>query len=140
MTRVTGSIWVSLWAILAFSGCASVKNYDDLSAVQVKALQESNARLDAFDRSLMELDKKFAKGKIPPDAYKRRSHELTSLIAEECQFQNAILVKDPKIKIMAQNLLDNIQKAAEATPKIATAITVGVLKALAGSHATITPE
>ncbi len=141
MTRLTSCAWAvfSLVMVMALSGCATVNNYDDLSAVQISALQESNARLDAFDKRLIELDNKLAEGKIHTAVYKEKADELTSLIAEESQFQNAILIRDPKIKIMAQHLLDNIQKAVEATPKIAAVITMSVLEALAGSHATITP-
>jgi hypothetical protein len=123
--------------IVAFSGCATIKNYDDLSAVQISALQESNEWLDAFDKNLMELDAKLARGKIHVAGYKRRADELTSLIAEESQFQNAILIKDPKIKVIARHLLDNIQKAIEATPAIAATIALEALRGLAG--ATITP-
>ncbi|MCE0523521.1 MAG: hypothetical protein LV480_11495 [Methylacidiphilales bacterium] len=127
----------AFWMIVSFSGCSSIKSYDDLSAVQVGALQESNERLDAFDKQLMELDDKLAKGKIHVAEYKKRADELTSLIAEESQFQNAILIKDPKIKVMAQHLLDNIQKAIEETPVIAETIALVALRSLAG--ATITP-
>jgi predicted aminopeptidase len=133
MRRLTGCLAV----ILAFTGCATVKTYDDLSAVQISALQESNERLDTFDKRLQELDNQLATRKIRAAAYKRQADELTSLIAEESQFQNAILIKDPKIKVMARHLLDNIQKAIEATPVIAEAIALVALRGLAG--ATITP-
>ena len=128
------------WTAIAFSGCAMVKTYDDLSAVQISALQESNERLDTFDKQLMELDDKLARRKIHAVEYKRQADELTSLIAEESQFQNAILIKDPKIKVMAQHLLDNIQKAFEASPVIVAKVAIGVLEGLAGSHGTITPQ
>ena len=141
MRRLTGSSAraFALWTAVAFTGCATVKTYDDLSAMQISALQESNGRLDAYDQGLMVLDNELAKGKIHGAVYKRRTDELTSLIAEECQFQNAILIKDPKIRIMARNLLDNIQKAFEATPAIATVVALEVLRGLAGANATITP-
>ena len=122
------------WGLI---GCATVRTLDDLSAVQISALQESNERLDTFDKRLMDLDARFANKKIHVAAYKRQSTELTSLIAEECQFQNAILIKDPKIKVMAQHLLVNIQKAFEASPAVVTALALGALRGLAG--ATITP-
>jgi len=139
MRWLTGCLAVILtfWTVIAFTGCATVKTYDDLSAVQISALQESNERLDIFDKRLQELDNQLADRKIHAAAYKRQADELTSLIAEESQFQNAILIKDPKIKVMARHLLDNIQKAIEATPVIAEAIALVALRGLAG--ATITP-
>jgi outer membrane murein-binding lipoprotein Lpp len=139
MSKLANRFWVGLvfGTAIALSGCDTVKDYDELSTVQISALQESNARLDTFDQRLQELDSKLAQRKIHAAEYKRRADELTSLIAEESQFQNAILLKDPKIKIMARHLLDNIQKAIEATPAIAAAITLGALRGLAG--ATITP-
>ena len=130
---------VCLLCVLVLASCATVKSYDDLSAVQISALQESNERLDAFDKRLMELDHQLASREIHAAAYKRQADELTSLIAEDCQFQNAILIKDPKIKIMAQHLLDNIQKAFAASPVIVAKLALGVLEGIAGSHGTITP-
>jgi hypothetical protein len=128
---------LAFWTAIALSGCDTVKDYDDLSAVQISALQESNARLDTFDQRLQELDSMLAQRKIHAREYKRRADELTSLIAEESQFQNAILIKDPKIKVMAQHLLDNIQKALEETPVVLGGIALVALRGLAG--ATITP-
>jgi len=129
----------AFWTALAFTGCATVKSYDDLSAVQISALQESNERLDTFDKRLVILDDKLARGKVHVAEYKRRADELTSLIREESQFQNAILIKDPKIKVLAQHLLDNIQKVFAESPLIVAKLATGVLEGLAGSHGTITP-
>jgi hypothetical protein len=128
---------IAFCVAIALCSCATVKSDDDLSAVQISALQESSERLDTFDQRLMELDAELGKGKIHAAPYKRRADELTSLIAEECQFQNAILIKDPKIKIMARHLVDNIQKAFEATPLVIEALSMIALRGLAG--ATITP-
>jgi hypothetical protein len=125
--------------VCGLSGCATVKDLDDLSAMQISALQESSGRLDVYDQRLMELDKLLAQGKIRAASYHRQANQLTSLIADECQFQNAVLIKDPKIKVMAQHLLDNIQKALQASPVIVAKIAIGVLEGLAGSHGTITP-
>jgi len=122
---------------LALSGCATVKTLDDLSAVQISALQESNERLDTFDKQLMQLDAKLARKKVHTAAYKRQADQLTALIAEECQFQNAVLIKDPKIKVLAQELLDNIQKAVDASPQVLGALAQAALRALAGSQGTI---
>ena len=107
--------------------------------MQISALQESGERLDLYDRQLQKQDDDYAKGKIRRTVYERQSRDLVTLIREESEFQNAILIKDPKIKTMAQNLLVNIQKAMEATPLIVAKLALEVLTAMAQSHGTITP-
>ncbi|MCE0499286.1 MAG: hypothetical protein LV481_15205 [Methylacidiphilales bacterium] len=138
MNRVTW--WMALLlagASLSFSGCATVRTIDELSAMQISALQESDQRLDVYDGQLQKLDDAYAKGKIHRAAYEKQTKSLVALIRDESEFQNAILIKDPKIKVMAQNLLDNIQKALEMTPIVIEDAGLVFLKALAGSGATI---
>lgn len=125
------------WVGASEHGRGAIKTYDDLSAVQINALQESNARLDMFDQRLRQLDTELARGKIHTGFYKQRAAELTSLIAEESEFQNAILVQDSKIKVLARKLADGIQKTLAAAPEVLGVIAMGALKALSG--ATITP-
>ena len=131
------AIVVALVATMVFNGCSTVQSYDDLSAVQISALQESDQRLDVFDQRLKELDDKLAKGKIHIAAYKRQADALTSLIAEESQFQNAILTRDPKINEMADHLLNNIGKVVEIAFALAPRLAIAVLSGLEGSHGTI---
>jgi hypothetical protein len=125
------------WVGASVHGRGAIKTYDDLSAVQINALQESNTRLDVFDQRLRQLDTELARGKIHSGFYKQRAAELTSLIAEESEFQNAILVQDSKIKVLVQKLSNGIQKMLVATPEFLGVIAMGALKALSG--ATITP-
>jgi hypothetical protein len=136
------SCWAMLLlagASLPFSGCATVKTGDDLSAMQISALQESNERLDVYDRQLQKLDADYAKGKIRRSVYDRETRDLVALIREESEFQNAILIKDPKIKVMAQHLLETIQKVAEGMATITVLASVVALKSMASWGGAITP-
>lgn len=66
----------------------------DLTPQQVAALDDSQERLGTFDRALQALDARRARHKISLRDYRFQEHELLAFIANEADFQNAILHKD----------------------------------------------
>jgi hypothetical protein len=115
---------------------ARVRSLNDLSALQIAALQESEQRLATFDLRLQELDHAHRVGKISFRTYSRKSKELTDLIADEAEFQDCILTKQSDLPEKADKVLATVGKFAVEAPLYLSMV---ALEALGVSHATITP-
>jgi hypothetical protein len=85
-------VLVSLFVMLPAS--AATVSFRDLTAQQIAALDASQQRLATFDRALQALDQRRARRDISLKEYKYQEHDLLAFIANEADFQNAILHKD----------------------------------------------
>ena len=121
----------SILAICAFglsgsSSCrAAVKSYDDLSATQIMALQESEGRLLNDDRILQALGNDLKNKRVSREDFSHQDLELVACIREEAELQNAILTKQSTFPEHAHAVLLTIGKYSVAIP---LAILTGILR------------
>jgi hypothetical protein len=104
---------------------AAVKSYDDLSAVQMMALQESDGRLLNDDRALESLQNELIHHKISRREFALEDRELTACITEEAAFQNAVLTKQ---STFSEHSLAVLRTIGKYTLGISAAILEGILK------------
>ncbi len=73
---------------------AATVAFRDLTPQQTAALDASQERLTAFDHALQMLDQRYARNRISLSDYRYQERDLLGFIANEADFQNAILHKD----------------------------------------------
>jgi hypothetical protein len=117
---------------IAVPASASTNSWNDLSAQQVAALDASQQRLGEFDRALQILDRRHARGQLSRQDYQMQQHELVGFIANEADFQNAILHKDSaEAFVLSSEQTENLKNACGAV--LAVLARVG-LQALTAIH------
>jgi hypothetical protein len=94
MRAMPGLAGCFLTLLAAFPASAATVAFRDLSPQQVAALDASQNRLATFDRALQTLDARRARQRISLRDYNYQEHDLLAFIANEADFQNAILHKD----------------------------------------------
>jgi hypothetical protein len=104
-----------LWALLLMAvvspGRAEVVPYSKLGVSSQIALEESERRMVVYDHELQKLDQKRAKGRISKQDYQFQEQQLVLLIQQESLYQNAILVRDPKLAQYAKGLGESLEHA-----------------------------
>jgi len=141
MTRILKrdlvTIVVAIGVASVFTGCATVKTKDELSDTQIAALEESQGRVIVYRQRLGSLEKERAANVISGREYAKRIGDLRTLTRLEVDFQRAIVTKDGKISVIAQDLQYHIGKGAEAAPEFLGRLAVGCLLAFAERGGTI---
>jgi hypothetical protein len=102
----------------AFSCSAAVKSYNDLSATQIMALQESESRLLKDDQTLQALENDRLNKRISRQEFAYQDRELVSYIDEESSLQNAILIKQSTFPEHSRAVLRTIGKYSIQIPLV----------------------
>ncbi len=85
----------------------------DLSPQQAAALNLSEDRLATFDRALQVLDERRARHLVSAREYEFQRNDLVGFIANEAQFQNAILVKESvPFELFPEKVVQGLEEAA----------------------------
>jgi hypothetical protein len=99
---------------LGVTAGAHTKSWKDLDGQQIAALQASQQRLGEFDHALRILDQRRARGRVSRQDYQFQQHQLVGFIANEADFENAILHKDSgEAFILSSEQTDNLKNACE---------------------------
>jgi len=126
--RLAGCLAVLL---LAAPADARTKSWKDLDGPQIVALQASQQRLDEFDRALQILDQRRARGRLSRQNYQFQQHQLVGFIANEADFQNAILHKDSaEAFILSREQLENLTNACGAVLVLLARVGLQVLASI----------
>jgi hypothetical protein len=114
------------------SSRGAVKTLNDLTAMQIMALQESEGRLVKDDQTLQALESDLKHKRISRSDFENQSRELVSYIGEEASLQNAILTKQSTFPEHSDAVLRTIGKYAIEIP-------VAILCAIARSGGNFSP-
>jgi hypothetical protein len=127
MPRVGLILGCSLIIAFALPANAAMRKFNDLSAQQVAALQNSEQRLIAYDHALQSLEDRHLRRKVDARAYETRKDELLALICDEAQFQNAVLTKDTnKEEATTEEILSDIVRYSEVASFYALQVAGGL--------------
>jgi hypothetical protein len=118
---------VILFGLAAFELSASVseakiKSFQELSATQIMALQESENRLATFDRDLQDLEREREYKEISLREFAWQRRDLVAYIGAEAQFQNSILTHEttfpegPELSDQAVAVLRTVGKYSIEVP------------------------
>jgi ABC-type uncharacterized transport system fused permease/ATPase subunit len=114
MRALPGLAGCVLALFISLPAFAATVAFKDLSAQQIAALDASQQRLGEFYRALQILDARRARGKLLKQDYRRQQHELVGFIANEAEFQNAILHKEGTDGfVLSSEQLDKLQEGCE---------------------------
>jgi hypothetical protein len=94
----------------------AVKSYDDLSAMQIAALQESEGRLVQDDRVLEALQSDLLHRQISRRDFAVQEREVVACIGDEAAFQNSVLRKQSDFPAKSQAVLRTIGKYSVEIP------------------------
>lgn len=126
-------------AIACLGGCATVKTKDEMSGREIRALDESQGRINTYRERLRSLEKDRATNALGQEEFTKASEELNDLVEKEITLQKSIIRKDPGLAAKAQNLLGDIGKAALYGVVAVGALAMETLKGLAEAGATFSP-
>jgi hypothetical protein len=92
---------------------AKVIPYRKLSMDQRLTLEQSERRLETYDRALQVLERDWRKGRVSRTEYGYEEHDLTGYICAEARFQNDILISNgPCPPEDVREVMENIEKYA----------------------------
>lgn len=130
---------VGLAVVACLGGCATVKTKDEMSGQEIRALDESQGRINTYRERLRSLEKDRAANALGQEEFAKTSEGLNGLIEKEIALQKAIIRKDPGLAAKAQNLLGDIGKIALFSVVAVGALAMETLKSLAEAGATFSP-
>jgi hypothetical protein len=104
----------------------SIKSLGELNAQQAVALEDSQQRLLLFDRELQVVESQRMRRQINRQEFERKQSELVNVIADEAEFQNALLTKQkPNFELLSEKECEALKGFGEwfftALPRIALA-------------------
>ena len=133
-----------LFAVILFVALGTSSNvqgkvlrYRDLTTDQIMALQQSERRLDMYDRALKALPLAFKHRKISRREYGYEEHDLVAFISAEARYQDDILIDNqPFPPENVREVMENVARYAILVPAYILAI---VAKGAAGSSYSFSP-
>ena len=128
----------AFWATVASStGCATVKTKDEMSAIRIAALEESQSRVEVHRQRIRSLQDDYDNNRIDAVQFNEARHALQMLVRKEIDVQGAIIRKDTKPAAKAQDVMDGVWRLAQYTPGVVLVVAAEYLKALCDSGKTV---